>query len=791
MYRISSLLLAWLVPVSLAHAVDNFLVNDIRVEGLQRISPGTVFNYLPVKVGDILSDGSARDAIQALFKTGLFQDVRLERNENVLVVVVVERPSIDSIQINGVKDIDDKSLTKSLKDLGLSEGRVFNSSLLDRADQELKRQYYSRGRYGAVVKTTVTPLERNRVAIRIDVTEGEVSRIRAITIVGNKIYPEKELLGRFELTSPTLVSFMTKSDQYSKQQLSADLESLRSFYQNQGYLDFAVNSTQVSITPDRKDIYLTINMTEGRRFTVNEVKVAGKLVVPEAELRKLINIKKGDVFSRQEVTDSSKRISDRLGNDGYAFANVNPVPDINRELGTVSFTFFVDPGQRVYVRRVNITGNLATNDEVLRRELRQFEGAWFSTEKVQRSKQRLTRLGFFEDVNVETPPVPGVPDQVDLNVTVKERLVNNFMAGIGYSSADGFLVNASVSFKNLMGTGRELVFVGDNSKVNRHLNLSYIEPYFTPSGVSQTLSFNSNRTNAAAANLAAYSTDTYSLGLTYGVPLSEKHSFSIGFGYESVNIEVPLKVSDCDALPPTNQPGVCNSAAFHYVYGYPENNTNKLRGGYGDTNNAFKLNFGIGYDTIDDVILPSRGVSLRLSSENTLPGSDLYYYRVSASATGYYPLAKNLVYKVKGSVDYGSGFAETKDYPFYKNFYAGGSGSVRGYISRSLGPKDVDGPDDTLPVGGSKRVLGNTELIFPFPGMSDNKAMRLALFVDAGMVYAQDQPVDLGDLRYSAGLALNWFSPLGPLSISYGFALNKKPDDRTEALQFTIGTSFR
>jgi len=779
MYRIATALLAWLVPASLAHAMENFMINDIRVEGLQRIAPGTVFNYLPVKVGDTFSDASAREAIQALFKTGFFQDVRLERDTNVLVVVVVERPSIDSLQINGVKELDDKAVLKSLKDLGLSEGRVFNSSLLDRTDQELKRQYFSQGYYGAVVKTTVTPLERNRVAIRIDVTEGDITRIRGITITGNKVFSEDKLLGRFTLSTPTLFSFYTKNDQYSKQQLSADLESLRNFYQNQGYLDFTINSTQVSITPDRRDIYLSINITEGKRFTVTGIRVAGKSPVPGDELRQLIQIQDGDVFSRQEVTTGTKRITDRLGNDGYAFANVNAVPEIDRERGKVAFTFFVDPGQRVYVRRVNFGGNLSTNDEVLRRELRQFEGAWFSTEKVQRSKLRIQRLGFFDEVNIETPPVPGSPDQVDLNVTVKERLVNNFMAGIGYSSADGLLINASLSFKNLMGTGREFVLRGDNSSSNRNFSISLIEPYFTDNGVSQTISISTNRTDAAAANVAGYSTDSMLVGLNYGIPLTEKHSFNFGAGYESVNIEVPGDLGSCDVLPPTPVPSFCSSPANRYIQQY------------GDTNNNFKTNFSIAYDTLNDPILPSSGVSLRLGIENTIPGGDLDYYRVSTTAVGYYPLTSNVVYKLKGSLDYGSGYNKTDDYPFYKNFYAGGSSSVRGYASRSLGPKDVNGADPSLPLGGSKRLLGNTELIFPFPGMADNKAVRLSLFVDAGMVYAQDEQLDLGGLRYSAGVAMNWFSPIGPLSISYGIALNAQPEDKKEAMQFSIGTTFR
>jgi outer membrane protein insertion porin family len=765
MKRTATLLLAWLLPASLAQAIESFLVKDIRVEGLQRIAPGTVFNYLPIKVGDTLSEESAHDAIQALFKTGFFLDVRLERSGGVLVVNVVERPSIDSIKISGTKEIDDKTLLKSLKDVGLAEGRVFNNSLLDKTEQELKRQYFSRGRYGVNVKTTVTPLERNRVAIRIDVEEGEVAKISGITFVGNQVFADKALRKTFTLSTSTLFSFFTKNDQYSKQQLGADLESLRNFYQNQGYLDFAIQSTQVSITPDKRDIYLTVNLSEGRKYTVTDVKLAGKLIVPEAELQALIGVKPGSVFSRQEVTDSSKRLSDRLGNDGYAFANVNAVPDIDRDQGTVGFTFFVDPGQRVYVRRVNFTGNLATNDEVLRREMRQIEGAWFSTEKMQRSRQRILRLGFFEDVNVETPPVPGSPDQVDVNVSVKERLVNNFMAGVGYSDSDGLLLNASINFKNLLGTGQELILSGDNSSVNRHINLGLVQPYYTADGISRSFNLSATRTDAAQANVASYTSDTDSLGVTYGIPVSEKHTLNFGVGYERVNIE----------LPATNPAKVAQDFTT----------------AYGDTNGAFKLNLGWVRDTLDDPLLPSDGTQQRLTAELAVPGGDLEYYRLSYSAAAYFPLTKLVAYKIKGSVDFGDGYGDTADLPFYKNFYAGGSSSVRGFQSRSLGPKDAGGPDPLLPIGGSKRVLGNTELLFPFPGMTDNKAMRLSAFVDAGMVYGPNERTDLADLRYSAGVAFNWFSPIGPISISYALPLNEQVDDRTEAIQFTIGQAFR
>ena len=573
------------------------------------------------------------------------------------------------------------------------------------------------------------------------------------------------MLKTFSLSTSTLFSFYTKNDQYSKQQLAADLESLRNFYQNQGYLDFTIDSTQVSITPDKQDIYVTVNLTEGRKYTVTDVKLGGKLIVPEAELRKLVSVNTGDVFSRQEITDSSKRISDRLGNDGYAFANVNAVPDINRDRGTVAFTFFIDPGQRVYVRRVSFGGNLATNDEVLRREMRQLEGAWFSTAKVQRSRIRLQRLGFFEDVNVETPPVPGSPDQVDINVTVKERLVNNFMFGVGYSDADGALINASMNFKNFLGTGKEVALSGDNSKVNRHINLSFIDPYYTEDGISRSINFYSTRTDAAAANTAAYTSNTDGIGAGYGIPISEDRSLSLGVAYEKIELQV--------------NPVTGSKVAQDFV------------DANGETNAVFKATFGWARDTLDDPLFPTSGTQHRVSVETTFPGGDLEYYRLSYTASAYVPLSKYFTYKVKASLDYGDGFGNTEVLPFYKNFYAGGSNSVRGYRARSLGPTDIGGPDPTLTVGGSKRVLGNTELLFPFPGMADNKTMRLSVFVDAGMVYGADQDADLGELRYGAGLAFNWFSPIGPLSISFALPLNDQLGDQTESVQFTLGQSFR
>jgi outer membrane protein insertion porin family len=764
MRKTTALLLACLLPVSFVQAIENFLVKDIRVEGLQRIAPGTVFNYLPIKVGDTLTDSSARDAIAALFKTGFFQDVRLDRSGDVLVVQVKERPSIDSIQINGTKEIDEKTLLKSLKEIGLAEGLVFNSSLLDKTELELKRQYFSRGRYAVSVKTTVTPLERNRVAIRIDVAEGEVTKIRDITIVGNHVFSDDVLRKTFTLSVSTMFSIFSKNDQYSKQQLSADLESLRNFYQNQGYLDFAIDSTQVSITPDKQDIYITVNLTEGRKYFVTDVKLGGKLIVPEAELRRLISVFTGSVFSRQEVTDSSKRISDRLGNDGYAFANVNAVPDINRENNTVAFTFFIDPGQRVYVRRVNFSGNLATNDEVLRREMRQLEGAWFSTSKVQRSRMRLQRLGFFEDVNIETPPVSGSPDQVDINVSVKERLVNNFMFGIGYST-DGLVVNASMNFKNFLGTGQELALGLDTSKVNKHINLGYTDPYYTEDGISRTINFYSTRVDTSTTDAAAYSSNTDGIGISYGIPISEDNSLRLGLAYERIDLTVPIYGS---------------LVAREFV------------DTYGPANSVIKASFGWAHDTLDSPIFPTSGIQQIVSFEFTLPGMDLDYFRIGYSAGAYVPLSKTFTYKIKGGIDYGAGYGHDNNvYPFYKNFYAGGSNSVRGYVSRSLGPTDVGGPNPTLTIGGVKKLLANTELLFPLPGMEDNKAMRLSAFIDGGMVYGPDQVARLSEMRFAAGVAFNWLSPVGPISLSYAIPLNDQPGDKIEAVQFTLGQSFR
>jgi outer membrane protein insertion porin family len=763
MKRILLALLCSLLPASLSHAIESFVVKDIRVEGLQRIAAGTVFNYLPIKVGDRITEKSSQEAIRALYKTGFFKDVRLERDGNVLVVSIVERPSIASIRIVGTRELSEEDLKKGLKEIGLAEGRVYNKSLLDRVEQELRQQYFSRGYYSVIVRPTVTPLERNRVDIHIDVSEGPTALIRDINIVGNQVFSDDTLLDYFTSGPAPWWAVFSSRDKYSKQKLSGDLERLRNYYQDRGYLEYSIDSTQVSITPDKEHIYITVNVTEGRKYTVSGYKLAGKFAVPEAELHSLVTIKAGDVFSRKTVTETTKKITDRLANDGYAFANVNAVPEVDKEKSQVFFTFFVDPGKRVYVRRVNFSGNVATRDEVLRRELRQLEGAWYSAEKIQRSRVRLQRLGFFEDVNIETPVAAGTPDQVDMNVTVKERPTGNLLLGVGYSDADGFLFNASVTQSNLFGTGKELSASFDNTRAVTNFNVRYLDPYHTLDGVSRGFNVFSSTVDAAEAGTAAYNSKTVGAGIFYGIPLSEERRLSVGADVERIYLETST----------TSAQIAQDFVAQH-----------------GADNTLYKTTLGWSHDTLDSTLMPTTGSLQRLTLELAIPGSDIEYYKLIYLAGRYWAITDDVSFKLKGEVGYGQGYGDTDDLPFFKNFYAGGSNSVRGFRSRALGPRDTLYPDD--PVGGNRRVLGNMELLFPVPGAGpENKSMRLSLFVDTGMVYGPNERVDLGQLRYSGGLAFNWFSPVGPLGLSYAIPLNDKPGDNTERFQFSLGVPFR
>ena len=746
------------------NAADSFVIRDIRVEGLQRIAAGTVFNYLPVKIGDTVTERDTQEALRALFKTGFFRDVRLERQDDVLIVSVTERPSIASIGIRGTDEFSEDDLKKVFKESGLAEGRIFNKSIMDRVEQEMRQQYFSQGFYAVSIKSTVTPLERNRVGIQFDVAEGKPARIREINIVGNNVFLDKKLLDLFILGPASWYAFFSSADQYSKQKLSGDIETLRNYYQDQGYLEFNVDSTQVSITPDKENIYITINITEGKKYTFTGFKLAGTFVVPENELEKLVPIKPGNTFSRKLLTESTKGISDRLANDGYAFANVNAIPEINKETSEVFFTFFVDPGRRVYVRQVNFSGNIATTDEVLRREMRQLEGAWYAADKIQRSRVRLQRLSFFEDVNVETPAVPDSTDQVDVNVAVKERATGNLLIGAGYSDSDGVLLNASITQSNLFGTGKELTVSIDNSRSTTNFNIRYTNPYHTADGVSRGFNvFNSKTDASRSANIAAYGVKTTGAGVFYGIPLSEVNTVRVGVDAESIEIST-------------------NSESAQVAQNFVAKE--------GAKNNLIVANASFARDTLDSTLLPTSGLIQRISGELGVPGSDLQYYKINYLHGYYWPLSARTSLRVRGEFGYGDGYGGTDELLFFKNFFAGGSSTLRGFKSGSLGPRDTRFPDDSI--GGTRRILGNAEFYFPVPATArDNKAMRMSSFVDTGMVYGKNENLALSQLRYSTGLAFNWFSPVGPLSFSYSIPLNDKPGDKTESFQFTLGVPFR
>ena len=740
-----------------AQTFQPFVVRDIRVEGLQRTEPGTVFSYLPVKVGETMTEEKAQAALRALFATGFFKDVRLDVENEVLIVYVEERPAIASVDFSGVKEFEPDNLRKVLREMGIAEGRVFDRAGVDLAEQELKRQYLSRGRYAAQVQTTITPLERNRVGINFSVNEGEVAKIRSINLVGARSFPEKELLEQFALRTPGWLTWYTKQDQYSRQKLSADLETLRSYYLNRGYLDFSVDSTQVSITPDRQDIYITINVTEGEKYTVSDVQLAGQLLVPAEDLQKLLRVKPGDVYSRERLVESVKAINDRLGNDGYAFANANPVPKVDKDQRTVAFTIVVDPGRRVYVRRINIGGNTRTRDEVIRREMRQLEGAFFDASRIQLSKQRIDRTQYFKDVNVETAPVAAATDQVDVNFTVEEKPTGAILLGAGFSSVEKLIVSGSVSQQNVFGSGKSITVNVNSGKVNQTYALSYLNPYYTIDGVSQGFDVYKRDTDASTLSIGAYVTRTLGGGVRFGYPLSETDSLSFGVTAESVKLET-FANSPISYINFVNQFG----NQYRYVAG----------------------TVGIGSDTRDSAILTTRGAVSRTALE--LAGGDLQYYRLNVSYQWFRPLTRTVTLALNGDLGYANGFGE-KAVPFFKNYYVGGPGSVRGYRPFSIGPQDTDGNS----LGGTRKVVGSAEVLFPVPGAQQEKSLRLAGFLDAGQVFGEGEKFSVSEIRYSLGVALSWISPFGPLKLSIAEPLNeKKGIDQVQRLQFTFGTAF-
>jgi len=746
--------------VAPAWAVEPFTIKDIRIEGLQRTEAGTVFASLPFRVGDGYSDDKGSAALRALFSTGLFKDVRIEVEGNVVVVVVQERAIIAAVDFTGTHEFDRDTLIKALKDVGVGEGQPFDRALADRAEQELKRQYLTRSLYGAEVVTTITPIERNRVNVTFAVTEGGVARIDEIRIVGNQAFSESTLLGELDLTDGGLMSWYTKSDRYSRAKLNADLETLRAYYLNRGYLEFAIESTQVAISADKQRITITIQVKEGQRYTVTGVKLAGDFLGKDEEFRSLVSIEPGEPYRAEAVTNTQRAFTDRFGLFGFAFAKVDAVPQIDRNTGRVVVQLNADPGRRVYVRRINISGNARTRDEVIRREFRQLESAWYDGQRIKLSRDRVDRLGYFSEVDVETNEVPGALDQVDLTFTVKEKPTGSLMLGANFSSSDKLSFSASVKQDNVFGTGNYLGVEFNTSKSNRTIVLSTVDPYFTTDGVSRSFDLYYRTTKPVNSQGESYELVTPGASVKFGVPFSEFDTIFVGGGYESTRIK--------------------SSAAL------PENYF-RARALYGDAWSSVPLTLGWQRDGRDSALVPNNGRYQRVNLEWGVAG-DTRYLKSSYQLQQYFQLTKKYTLGLNAEFGYGKGLFG-HEYPIFKNFYGGGLGTVRGFDQNSLGPVDVTGAY----IGGNRRLNLNAEYYVPFPGVGNDRTLRLFGYADAGNVWREGESMSdtpENPIRASVGIGMSWISPVGPLKLSYGVPVRYARTDRIQRFQFQIGTAF-
>jgi outer membrane protein insertion porin family len=743
--------------VANAWAVDPFTVRDIRVEGLQRVEPGTVFASLPFRIGDQYNDDKGSAAIRALFGLGLFKDVRLEVSGDVLVVVVEERPTVADVDFVGSREFDKDALKKALREIGLTEGRPYDQGLADRAEQELKRQYINKSLYGAEVVTTVTPIERNRVNLTFTVTEGEPARIKEIRLVGNKAFSESTLKGLFDLDTGGYLSWYTKSDRYSRAKLNADLEALRSYYLSRGFLEFRVDSTQVAISPNKQDITITVNVTEGERYVVSGVKLEGNYLGKEDEFKSLVTIKPGQPYNADQVAETTKAFTDYFGNFGYAFAQVEARPEIDRANNRVDFVLAAEPSRRAYVRRVNIAGNNRTRDEVIRREFRQFESSWYDSDKIKLSRDRIDRLGYFREVNIETADVPGAPDQVDLNLSVVEKPTGSLQLGAGFSSAEKLALSFSIKQENAFGSGNYLGVEVNTSKYNRTIVFNSVNPYFTPDGISRTIDLYHRSSRPYEDQGGNYQLVTTGAGLRFGIPFSELDTVFFGGSVERTTIK-----------PGTNIPAAYLAYANRFGY----------------TSTAMPLSVGWSRDSRDSAIAPTTGRYQRVAGELGLIG-DARYARGNYQFQQYVPLNKQFTLAFNGEAGWGKGLSG-RPFPVFKNFYSGGLGSVRGFDQGTLGPRDVTGAS----IGGPRKITLNAEVITPFPGAGNDRSLRLFGFVDVGNVFGEDEKLAVADLRASVGLGLSWISPIGPLRLAAAVPVRKFAGDRIQKLQFQIGTSF-
>ena len=756
--RTVSVIAASFLAAHSAWAIDPFTVRDIRVEGLQRVEPGTIFASLPVRVGETYTDDKGSTAIRALFALGIFKDVRLEVNGDVLVVIVEERPTIADVTFVGSKEFDKDILKKALREIGLSEGQAFDKSLADKAEQELKRQYINRSMYGAEIITTVTPTERNRVNLTFNVTEGDTAKIKEIRVVGNKAFSESTLRNLFDLDTGGWMSWYTKSNRYSRTKLNADIETLRSYYLSRGYLEFKVDSTQVAISPDKQDVSITLNLTEGERFVVSSVKLEGNFIGKDEEFKSLVTIKPGEAYNADRVTETTKAFTDYYGTFGFAFAKVDVVPEIDRVNSRVAFVLQGDPARRAYVRRINISGNTRTRDEVVRREFRQFESSWYDGDKIKLSRDRVDRLGFFTDVNVETQDVAGTSDQVDVSVNVIEKPTGNLQLGAGFSSAEKVSLSFGVKQENVFGSGNYLGVEVNTSKLNRQFVVSTVDPYFTANGISRSFDAYFRTSRPLDGQGGDYGLQTTGGSIRFGVPFTETDTVYFGAGYERLTIKPGV-----NPLPTTYQ-----------------NYANQ----FGYTSSAIPLTVGWTRDSRDSALVPTKGFYQRVFADTSFAG-DARYVRGNYQAQQYIPLNKQFTIALNGEFGWGKGLYN-RPFPIFKNFLSGGLGSVRGFLQGSLGPRDAN----NLAVGGPKKITANAELIAPFPGTGNDRTLRMFAFVDAGNVFGENQSYSFNELRASYGVGVSWISPVGPLRLGIANPLRKQPGDRIERFQFQIGTSF-
>ncbi|MEO8835555.1 MAG: outer membrane protein assembly factor BamA [Caldimonas sp.] len=733
------------------------MLKDIRVEGLQRSDAGTVFAALPFRIGDTYTDEKGAAALRALFATGLFKDVRIDIDNGVAVVIVDERPVIANIDFVGMHEFEKDALVKSLKEFGIGDGLPFDKALADRAEQELKRQYLTRSLYGAEVVTTVTPQERNRVNVTFTITEGEPAKIREIRITGNKAFSEGRLKSLFELNDGSWLNFYLKGNRYSRAKLNADLETLRAYYQNRGYLEFEIESTQVTISPDKQDITITINVKEGQPYTVTGVKLEGDYLGKENEFRSLVTIKPGDAYRAEAVAQTTRAFVDRFGTFGYAFAKVESRPEIDRANARVVVTLVAEPQKRVYVRRINVAGNTRTRDEVVRREFRQFESSWYDGRKIKLSRDRVDRLGYFSDVSVDTAEVPGSADQVDLTITIKEKPTGNLSLGAGFSSADKLSLTAGIKQENIFGSGNYLGVEFNTSKYNRTLVVSTVDPYFTVDGISRAIDVYYRTSRPINSQGEEYKLVTPGVAIRFGVPFSEYDTVFFGIGAERTEIK-----------------GATQLPNSYFLY----------RQQFGETSGSIPLTIGWTRDNRDSALVPTAGRYMRVNLDYA-PLGDARFARANVQGQQYITIARGFSFGVNAEIGYGKGLG-TRPYPIFKNFYGGGLGTVRGFEQGSLGPVDVTGAF----IGGNRRFNLNNELYVPVPGASGDRTLRLFLYADAGNVWGEGEALTLDSLRASAGAGVSWVSPVGPLKLSYGTPIHKKPGDRIQRLQFQIGTAF-